>query len=49
MFSVRQGPIESHVKVNRVLIVRKRSTVHNYITLSMCIPVLFRWNAVVES
>ena len=40
MFSVRHGPIASHTKVNRVVIVRKRSTVHNYINLSMCIPVI---------
>ena len=41
MFSLHQGPIESHTKVNWVVIVRKRSTVHNYIELSMCIPVIY--------
>ena len=40
MFFVRQGPVESHTKVNRVVIVRKRSTVHNYIELSMYVPVI---------
>ena len=41
MFFVRQGPIECHTKVNRVVIVRKRSTVHNYIVLAMCVPVIY--------
>ena len=41
MFSARQGSIESHTEVNRVVIVRKRSTVHNYIELSMCVLVIY--------
>ena len=39
-FFVHQGPVESHTKVNRIVIVRKRSTVHNYIELSMYVPVI---------
>ena len=39
-FFVHQGPVESHTKVNRVVIVRKRSTVHNYIELSVYVPII---------
>ena len=42
MFFVCQGPVESHTKVHRVVIVRKRRTVHKYIKLSMCVPVIRR-------
>ena len=40
MFFVRQGPSESHTKVDWIVIVRKRSTVNNYVKLSMCIAVI---------
>ena len=40
VFFVRQRPVESHTKVDRVVTVRKRSTVHKYIELSMCVPVI---------
>ena len=40
MFFLRQRPVESHTKVDRVVTVRKRSTVHKYIELSMCVPVI---------
>ena len=38
MLFVRQVPVDSQNKVIRVVIIRKRSTVHIYIRLSMCIP-----------
>ena len=48
MFCVRQAPVESHAKVNRVVIVRKRDGAPFTTTSSCrCVSLLFRRNAVV--